>query len=134
VNAARKIARNISLGGSERMILEGDVFIEGESESFRVGLIVSGNAAIQYCLLKVLCESRHSPTHESIKESKERRDLVLVVFWTGGRLVCLFEIAYPAKYRPTALSRTDSSASHLTRVVAENVMATTIDGVVKEVD
>jgi hypothetical protein len=52
VNAARKIARNISLGGSERMILEGDVFVEGESESFRLGLIVSGNAAIQYCLLK----------------------------------------------------------------------------------
>src|SRR5271154_487296 len=61
VNAARKIARNISLGGSKRMILEGDVFLEGES------------VAIQYCLLKVLCESRHSPAHESIKESKEKR-------------------------------------------------------------
>jgi hypothetical protein len=60
--------------------LEGDVFVEGESESFRLGLIVPGNAAIQYCLLKILCESRHPPPHESIKESKERRHLVLVVF------------------------------------------------------
>jgi hypothetical protein len=134
VNAARKIARNISLGGSEWLVLEGDVFVEGEGESFRLGLIVSGNAAIQHGSLKVFRKSRHPPTYESIKEPKERRDLVLVILQTSDCLLRRLEIAYPAKYRPTTLSRTDSSASHLTRVVAENIMAATIDGVVEEVD
>jgi len=62
------------------MMLEGDVLaIEGECKSLRVGLIVVGDFTILHGSLKVLGKSRHPSSNESIKESKERRDLILVV-------------------------------------------------------
>src|SRR5579859_7087994 len=117
------------------MIIEGDILIvEGECEPFRIGGVISRNVCICHVTLKGVCNSWHFSTDETVEEPEERGDLVMVILQASSRLLCTLQITYPPEERPTALSWAASSTSHLTRVIAKDIVAAAIDRVMEELN
>jgi len=75
-------------------------------------------------LLKGVADIEQSLSHETVKETKEMRNVVLVNLQIDRPFLALSDVASPSKYRLATMFRADSRPGHLSILVSDDITST----------